>query len=176
MAKSVLIITHEETSLSFRDMMDFNANDRKRNVQNLANWMDGVANGARGNITVIANMGETAATATITSTGSAANDETMVVNGVTFTGKTSGASGDQFNISGTVATQATNIAAAINASSSAGVASVTATSALGVVTLTADVPGVVGNAMTLSEALANVVVSGANFTGGASDEDITWSA
>jgi len=176
MAQSVLIVTHEETSLSFRSIMDFNANDRKRNVINLANFLDGVANGSRGNITVDARMGETAATATVTSTGTATNNETMVINGVTFTAKTSGATGDQFNISGTVATQATNIANAINNSSSAGVADVTASAALGVVTLTSDVPGTVGNAMTLSEALTNVTVSGANFSGGASDSDITWTA
>lgn len=176
MALTNLNITHEQSSLTLRSLLDFNADNRKSNLQNLINYLNGALNGTYGNVTVDARMGETAATATITSTGSAANAETMVVNGVTFTAQTSGATGDQFNISATVGTQATNIANAINNSSTAGVADVTATVLAGVVTLTCDIPGTVGNAMTLSEALANVTISGASFTGGASDEDVTWTA
>jgi phage tail sheath gpL-like len=176
MAKTLLVITHEESSLTLRQLLDFNANDRKPNLQRLIGFFDGVRVGARGNITVDARMGETAATATITSTGAATATETFVLNGVTFTAVASGPSANEFVVSATVATQAANIAAAINESTSAGVLNVTATSSAGVVTLTCDIPGTIGNAMTLSETLTNVTISGANFSGGASDSDVTWTA
>ena len=111
----------------------------------------------------------TAASGTFTvSTGGSADAETCVVAGVTFTAKTSGATGNQFNISATAATQATNMAAAFNASASlAGI--VTASASGGVVTITAAQKGKVGNGIAISESLTNVVASGALLTGGAAD-------
>lgn len=104
--------------------------------------------------------GAVQATATITSTGAAVNNETMSLANVTLTAKTSGAvaANGEFNLSATVATQAANIAAAINAVSGlSGI--VTATSALGVVTVTAVQPGKSGNAIQISESLTNVTVT-----------------
>lgn len=100
---------------------------------------------------------QAAGTFTFSSTGPA-NDETCIVAGVTFTAKTSGATGNQFNISATPATVASNFAAAVNASSSlSGI--VTASALLGVVTLTAVVPGLVGNGLYCSAGtLSNTVV------------------
>lgn len=61
-------------------------------------------------------------------------------------------------LSATPATQAANMAAAINASSSLkGV--VKASSLAGVVTVVSEVPGVIGNGLQISEALANVTLS-----------------
>jgi hypothetical protein len=111
-----------------------------------------------------------AASGTFTvATGGSANNETCSIAGVTFTAKTSGATGNQFNISATAATQATNMAAAINASSSlTGI--VTASSALGVVTITAASKGLMGNGIAISEGtLSNVTKSGALLTAGAAD-------
>lgn len=105
------------------------------------------------------------ATATLTSTGTASNNETASIANQTITAKTSGAvpANGEFNISGTVATQAANIANAINSLPAlAGI--VTATSALGVTTITSVVPGIVGNALQASEALTNVAL--AAFSGG----------
>lgn len=93
-------------------------------------------------------------------------DETFVVNGVTFTAKVAGASGNQFNIGADGPLSATAIANAINASATAGVQDIIATVASGVITLTVNTPGDVGNAFTLSEALSNTTVSGANFASG----------
>lgn len=93
-------------------------------------------------------------------------DETFVVNGVTFTAKVAGASGDEFNIGGDGPLSATAIAGSINGSATAGVQDITASVAAGVITLTVNTPGDVGNASTLSEALSNTTVSGASFTGG----------
>ncbi len=112
----------------------------------------------------------TAASGTLTvATGGSANNETCSIAGVTFTGKTSGATGNQFNVSATAATQATNMATAINASSSlTGI--VTASAAAGVVTITAVQKGLMGNGIAISAGtLANVTASGALLTGGAAD-------
>jgi hypothetical protein len=96
----------------------------------------------------------------ITTAGTASNGETALVANVTLTAKTSGAdpTAGEFDISGTVATQAANIALAIN-SVAALVGIVTATSALGVVTITAVVPGVMGNGLQLSEGLGNTTAT-----------------
>jgi hypothetical protein len=105
------------------------------------------------------------ATATITSTGSATNGETALVCNTTLTAKTSGAdpTAGEFDISATVATQAANIALAINSVAAlSGI--VTATSALGVVTITAVQPGLTGNGLQISEGLTNVTKTA--FSGG----------
>lgn len=104
--------------------------------------------------------GSVQASATITSTGSAANNETMSIANVTLTAKTSGAiaASGEFNISATPAVQAANIAAAINAVP--GLSGIVAASALlGVVTVTAVQPGKSGNGLLMSEALTNVTVT-----------------
>jgi hypothetical protein len=116
--------------------------------------------------------GPIAATATITSTGSATNAETMSLCNQTLTAKTSGAvaANGEFNISGTVGTQAANIAAAINAVAAlSGV--VTATAALGVVTVVSVAPGIVGNGLQISESLTNVTCT--QFTGGVNASVVT---
>lgn len=111
-----------------------------------------------------------AASGTLTvATGGSAADETCSIAGVTFTGKASGATGNQFNVSATAATQATNMAAAINASASlTGI--VTASASSGVVTITAAQKGKVGNGIAISAGtLANVTASGALLASGAAD-------
>jgi hypothetical protein len=116
--------------------------------------------------------GPISATATITSTGTASNNETMLLCNQTLTAKTSGAvaANGEFNISATPTTQATNIAAAINAVAAlSGV--VTATSALGVVTVTAVTPGITGNGLQISESLSNVTATA--FSGGVNANVVT---
>lgn len=111
------------------------------------------------------------ATATLTSTGTASNNETASIANQTLTAKTSGAvpANGEFNISGTVATQAANIALAINSLPAlAGI--VTATSSLGVTTITAVVPGVGGNGIQASESLTNVTL--AAFSGGSNGTSV----
>ena len=116
--------------------------------------------------------GPVAASATITSTGSASNGETMSLCNVTLTAKTSGAvaANGEFNISGTVGIQAANIAAAINAVAAlSGV--VSATAALGVVTVVSVAPGIVGNGLQISESLTNVTCT--QFLGGVNATVVT---
>jgi phage tail sheath gpL-like len=111
-------------------------------------------------------------TLTVSSTGSTAA-QTCSIAGVTFTAVASGATGNQFNVSTTPATQAANMVTAINASSSlTGI--VTAASVLGVVTITAVTKGKMGNGIAISAGnLANVAASGALLTGGAADATAT---
>lgn len=137
-------------------------------LNNLIDYLGGTAGGLNpASLTCL--VGSVKATGTLTvATGGSANNQTMTIANVTFTAKTSGATGNEFDISATAATQAANMVTAFNASADL-VGIVTATSLLGVVTLTAVIPGVVGNAIQLSEGtLANVTksafASGANGT------------
>lgn len=112
------------------------------------------------------------ATATLTFTGVPVAAEAFVLNGVTFTARASGASGNEFNIGGTVTATANNVVAAVNGSASVGVAGlITASNVAGVVTFTADTPGAAGNALTLTEALTNA--SRTVFAGGQSPAVVT---
>lgn len=111
-------------------------------------------------------VGAVQATGTIVSTGTAGNNETMKILNETLTAKTSGAvpADGEFDISATPATQAANIALAIN-SVAALSGQVTAVAVEGTVTVTAVVPGIVGNGLELADVnLANVAVTG--FSGG----------
>ena len=159
MSFQTLIIETEQSADSFKSNCNL-APLGLDAVSNLAGYIVGVAGGQYPS-SIVANVGAVKASGTITSTGSAANAETMTICGETLTAKTSGAvaADGEFNISATVATQATNIAAAINAIVAlSGI--VSATSALGVVTVTANTPGKMGNGLIMADVdLANVAVS-----------------
>lgn len=119
------------------------------------------------------------ASTTGTFTGDPSNNETVTVNGVVFTAKTSGATGNQYNITaGSVTANAAALAAAINASTTAGIVNtVGATSALGVVTFFAIVPGSVGLNIPITESTSNFTVAAATFTtGGTQSHNSTISA
>lgn len=109
-----------------------------------------------------------------TFTGNPVNNETCTINGVTFTAKTSGATGNQFNIGASASATADNFAAAINASATAGISGVvTASSLSGVVTVSAITPGVFGNYLLApTEGLTNCTVSA--WSGGADGNTKSW--
>lgn len=108
------------------------------------------------------------ASTTGTFTGAPSNNETMVINGVTFTAKTAAPLGTNgFLIGASVTATAANLAAAINASTTAGIINtVRASSALGVVTFYSVVPGSVGLNIPITEALSNFTVAAATFSTG----------
>lgn len=149
--------------------------DAPREVQSLATFLSSIAGGIRpGNIRL--NIGSVRASGTITFTGNPVNNETLDINGVTFTAKTSGATGDQFNIGSGAAANASALAAAINASTTAGiVGTVYASVSAGVITITAAAPGAAGNLIALTESMTNVAVSGANLTGGSDTAEVSLS-
>lgn len=127
---------------------------------NLSEYFAGVVSGTNLGAQIAINTGAVKASGTVTFTSTGpTNGQTCTFFGVTFTAVTSGATGNQFNISATPATVAANLASAINASTSlAGI--VTATSLLGVVTVSAVVPGKIGNGLVMANVnLSNTTVS-----------------
>lgn len=124
-------------------------------VNNFADYISGLTGGALSGASLYFKVGAVAAVGTITQTSTgAANDETLTVAGVTFTAKTSGATGNEWNRSNTVSVSATNLAAAINASADTNIY-VVASADAGVVTVTALQPGVLGNLITITESCSN---------------------
>lgn len=121
----------------------------------------------------IKNDNAVAASATVTFSGAASADDTVIVNGVTFTGKASGAGANEFNVGLTATASALALKNAINSSVTALVAgSVIASVAAGVLTVTAVTPGVIGNYMTLAEGVDGggvIAVSSARLVNGAED-------
>lgn len=126
---------------------------------NLAQYFEGVVSGTNLGASIAVNVGAVKAAGTLTvATGGSANNETCSICNVTFTAKTSGATGNQFNISATAATQAANMVTAINASADLA-GKVVASNVDGVVTITSVVPGAFGNGLQLSAGtLANVTL------------------
>lgn len=149
-------------SANSNDLINSYVNPRagltKENLQSLVNYFGALEGGAyditTGEITIADR-----ATGTVVFTGNPSNDETVTINGVTFTAKTSGATGNQWNIGVGAAANATALAAAINASTTAGIVNViTASASSGTVTLTSNVAGVAG-LYSLTESLSNATVT-----------------
>lgn len=131
------------------------------NLVKLSQLLAGMASGATdfssGTVDVV-----TTAKALVTFTGAASNNETLTINGVTFTAKTSGAvaANGEFNLSATVATQATNLAAAIAAVTDARISGiVTASASLGVVTVSAVYPSYACLGYDITENMTNTAVT-----------------
>lgn len=130
-------------------------------LQNLSNYLEALSGGNQ-MATLAVKVGAVQATGSITSTGAATAAQTMKIANQTLTAKASGAvpADGEFDVSGTVATQAANIALAINSMPEL-VGIVTAEANAGVVTVTAVCPGLIGNGIELADVdLANVTVTG----------------
>lgn len=152
-----IVITSQGTTNDFKSVCNL-APGQLDALNNFIDYLGGVAGG--NNMASLAfKVGSVQAAGTLTvATGGSANNETCSICNITFTAKTSGATGNQFNISATAATQASNMAAAINASSDLA-GKVTASALAGVVTITSVVPGLLGNGLQLSAGtLANVTL------------------
>lgn len=162
MSLQTIVINTGLSADGFKSVCDLSPGARPA-LQNLANYIQSIPDQQAAVLTI--NVGAVQATATITSTGIAVANETMTVLNETLTAKASGAvaADGEFNISATVATQAANIAAAINAVADLQ-GKVTASSLSGVVTVKAVVPGIVGNGLQISDSLTNV--THAHFSGG----------
>lgn len=118
------------------------------------------------------------ASTTGTFTGAPTAGQAVTVNGVAFTARASGAGANEFNIGSDVTATAANLAAAINASTTAGIiGTVQASSALGVVTFSAVVPGSAGKNIPISENCDNFTLLDTTFsTGGTQAHSTTLSA
>ena len=166
----ITIDTGVQTANSFKSVCDL-APLKLPAIQNFENYIGSLSGGLQ-SATMFFHVGAVRATGTFTfsSTGPT-NTQTCSVANVTFTAVTSGATGNQFNISATPSVVAANFAAAINASASL-TGRVSAVALAGVVTLTVTAPGAVGNGVALSAGtLSNTVV--AQFSGGSDGTNYT---
>lgn len=154
-----ILMSVPDSATTMKNILQLNVAANQVDDENLDKMIGDMIDGSQRSYTKIS-TGSVQASAAFTSTGSASNNETASVLNQTLTAKTSGAvpANGEFNISGTVAVQAANIALAINSLATL-VGKVTATSALGVTTVTAVQPGVSGNGFQISESLTNVTVS-----------------
>jgi phage tail sheath gpL-like len=145
-------------------LLNVNASANDFDAQQVIDEFEGLFAGTRaGYVTVFTNGVQ--ATGTVTISSMVATD-TVTINGVVFTCVASGATGNQFNVGGSDTVTATNLAAAVNASTSAKIVNaVRASSATNVVTITAMPAAAIGNLFTLAIS-AHGSVSGANLTGG----------
>lgn len=118
----------------------------------------------------VINFGATAgvqATGALTVAAVPANNETIAVNGVTFTFKSSASTSTEIQIGLTEAATATNMATTLNASANASITVATYSADDNDVLITYDAGGTDGNAYTLADSSgANVTRSGATLTGG----------
>jgi hypothetical protein len=145
------------TFLSYSPLGNTLAGDKQTSINNFINYLKRIRDGQSYG-SLLFQSGAVQAQATLTSTGIATATETFTLQGVVFTARAGGAAGNEFNVSAVVATQATNIAAAINASTDVNPYFI-ATSLAGVVTIKVIQPGVLGNIYTLTETLTNVALS-----------------
>lgn len=159
-----LIINYAGTAADFKSICDLSPGQLPA-LNNFADFIGGLLGGASQGALLSFAVGaaQAAGTVTFASTGPT-NGQTCTICGVTFTAVTSGATGNQFNISATPATVAANLVTAINAATSlSGI--VTATALLGVVTVKPVVPGKVGNGLVMANVnLSNTTI--VSFTGG----------
>jgi hypothetical protein len=153
-SKIELVITSNGTALDFKSQCNL-APLGSVAINNFIDYLAGVVSGSIIGANFVFGVGAVRAVGSITQTSTgAANGETLTVAGVTFTARTSGATGNEWNRSDTVATSATNLAAAINASTDTN-PYVIAEAAAGVVTVTVLEPGVLGNLVTITESCSN---------------------
>lgn len=175
MAYTRLDIYHAEADITASGLVGPIAADKPRDgFHAIGRLFKAVAGGLRGGYSCLVKKAAVKASGTITLASHVATD-TVTIAGVTFTCMASGATGDQYNVGGSDTATAVNLAAAINASTSAGIANcVTASSAAAVVTIEADVPAALGNSVTIAIS-AHGSVSGARLASGSDGTSVSLS-
>lgn len=115
----------------------------------------------------------TAASGSVAFSNTSSANDTVLVNGVTFTAVASGATGNQWNIGASATASAANLSTTINASTTAMVTGiVTSSASVGTLTFSSIDFGIFGNTTTIAKGVdagSVMTVSGARLTGGAVD-------
>lgn len=146
--QTVVTITHDkETAADIKGLYVVTTDRQRDEAWRLLKLFKEFASGIRnGSIDVqVSNPSAVSATGLATLTGVQIGD-ILMINGIAFTAVASGATGNQFNIGGSDAITATNLAAAIVASATPGMVGIIAsTASTNVVTVTTIVPGAFGN-------------------------------
>lgn len=170
-SKSVLVIGSNLSVAGFSSICDLEVGGKDA-LRQLTNFFQGVAGGLRkADLTVNVGALSSDGYLTVAAGGSVAAQACTICN-ITLTGRASAPATNEFVVSATAATQATNMANAINASASF-TGKVVASTLLGRLILTAVTPGVFGNSFQLSAGnLANVTV-GRAFTNGSNGTTYT---
>ncbi len=175
MANLVLKLSGSQTSQNIRNAVSFGDKTSARAFLN--NLSKAIKDDANAELQILNDDAE-AASQTITFSAAATADDTVIVNGVTFTGKASTTANNEFNVGATEITSAANLAAAIRASTTSAVKDfVTASDdGAGVATVTAKNAGTAGNTIPVAEGTdfgGVISVGGAQLEGGSDDTSVS---
>lgn len=161
MAKMIIEIENEQDSTQMQAVYSKDTTCRQEVINELQSLLQNMSAGGQ-NAAMNVKLGAVAASLAGTFTGAPTAAETITINGVAFTARASGAVANEYNIGGTVTLTAAALAAAINASVTAGVVDVVFASSLaGVVTVTSKQAGKAGNAIVVAEGTTNFAWAGA---------------
>lgn len=166
---NTIVMTVTDSLTKGIDADKWTIDDSSAALNSLSNQLMALAGGNRvGILTVMYNPVK--ASGTVTFSGAATANDTVIINLITFTGVAGAPGANQFTIGATAAASAANLAAAINASVTAKISgTVTASSLLGVLTVEAVAYGTAGNAFTLTKGVDAgpvMTVSAATLLGG----------
>lgn len=159
MAKILINLDSIETGEVLSSYINPQEGNQDVTLAGIANIIDAVM-GGRYDLTTGELVVGVSAIGYVNFTGAPSNDNTVTINGVVFTAKTSGATGDQFNIGSQPSDSVANLVAAVNDSTSNGIKDVITAEASGnSVALVANIPGKAGLGYTLIDNLANATVT-----------------
>jgi hypothetical protein len=133
--------------------------DTKQGTNNIINYLTALVGGSKA-ASIEVKLGAIKASLLGTFTGDPTAAQALTINGVTFTARASGAVANEFNIA--TGANGTALAAAINASVTAGIVGIVSATAPTAQTclVTCIVPGVIGNAVTCTENMDNFSLAG----------------
>lgn len=144
----------------------------KEEAQKLINFLEGCKAGARA---AVVNCGASdsegvdalSASQTATFSGAAAPADTVTINGVVLTAVASSPTNNQWIAGVSASADAAALASAINSSTSDDLSGVvSATSSSGVVTVKCNIPGVIGNVITIAKSSSAITLGGSLLSGG----------
>lgn len=176
MASLSMILTCQKSADTMVEQYERPTSAKYPTVQSLSDLLSMLVSGnlfrggsTRPQVVVSVVENEVHASATFTLTSVIATDA-VVINGVTLTCVASGAVNNEFNVGMTDNATATNLAEAINTSTTGALnLYVSASAALNVVTVTAKAGGISGNTITFVSNDGTIVANHARLTGGAAD-------
>ena len=174
-AFSTLIIESRHSGDDVANFTQPHSGDISASIESVARYVHGYAVGAwRGDL--LWRMGAVKARAILALSGQPSDSETFVLCGTTFTAKTSGATGNEFNIGATVPETLANIAAAVNASATTKVTGSVTSSVISATQVAFDAidAGAAGNGYVLTESMSNTTRT--DFTGGSDGTETVLSA
>jgi hypothetical protein len=157
----MLKILLDESSISKSELDRLSSSDIAESLNALEQLFKNLNGGINsGTATLVVNKDIVASAGEIDLTGEVSVDDTVTINGVTFTAKAVPSGETQFAASATVATAKASLLAKINASTSAKLAYVTAVAgADGVIALNVDEGGALSLGYTLSKSGTNIDVT-----------------